>query len=56
MIPNAINNPPINGKILICLNMCLSKEALKYLNELIKDGLDAKNFLNDIDNYLLQAQ
>ena len=24
------------------------KEALKYLNELINDGLDAKNFLNDI--------
>ena len=24
------------------------KEALKYLNELITDGLDAKNFLNDI--------
>jgi DNA polymerase III subunit gamma/tau len=24
------------------------KEALKYLNELIDDGLDAKNFLNDI--------
>ena len=24
------------------------KEALKYLKELIDDGLDAKNFLNDI--------
>jgi DNA polymerase-3 subunit gamma/tau len=24
------------------------KESLKYLNELINDGLDAKNFLNDI--------
>ena len=24
------------------------KDALKYLNELINDGLDAKNFLNDI--------
>ena len=24
------------------------KEALKYLNELINDGMDAKNFLNDI--------
>ena len=24
------------------------KEALKFLNELINDGLDAKNFLNDI--------
>ena len=24
------------------------KEALKYLKELINDGIDAKNFLNDI--------
>ena len=32
MIPNAINSPPINGKILISLNICLSKEALKLLS------------------------
>ena len=24
------------------------QEALKYLKELLNDGLDAKNFLNDI--------
>ena len=29
------------------------KEALKYLNELINDGLDAKNFLNDILEVLI---
>ena len=39
------------SKILSLFKEVLSgneKEALKYLNELINDGLDAKNFLNDI--------
>ena len=39
------------SKVISLLKEVLSgndKEALKYLNELINDGLDAKNFLNDI--------
>ena len=32
MVPNAINSPPINGKILISLNIFLSKEAIKFLS------------------------
>ena len=39
------------GKIILLLKEVLSgneKDALKYLHELINDGLDAKNFLNDI--------
>jgi len=38
-------------KVILLFKEVLSgneKEALKYLNELINDGLDAKNFLNDI--------
>ncbi len=39
------------GKILLLFKEVLSgneKQALNFLNELINDGLDAKNFLNDI--------
>tara|TARA_B100001287_G_C22576822_1_gene479063 strand:- start:75 stop:1007 length:933 start_codon:yes stop_codon:yes gene_type:complete len=39
------------SKIILLLKEVLSgneKDALKYLHELINDGLDAKNFLNDI--------
>ncbi len=39
------------GKTILLLKEVLSgneKDALKYLHELINDGLDAKNFLNDI--------
>ncbi len=39
------------SKVISLLKEVLSgneKKALKYLNELINDGLDAKNFLNDI--------
>ena len=31
----------------------MKKNALKYLNELINDGLDAKNFLNDILKFFI---